>query len=183
MKPDAILPYALLAGLLMAVPAAADAQRQRETAAGSETDAPCLTEREMQAVTTWLLPDGIDGLARRCRGMLSNDAFLSTSGAALAERYRNERSTDGDLARRALAGATGGLPLSLFGDDVSGVVIVEAALQQMKPQDCAKADRLTALLSPLPRASIGEVAAMLIATGLRNADTSGLPIRLCRAAR
>jgi hypothetical protein len=60
---------------------------------------------------------------------------------------------------------------------------VEAALQQMDAGDCAKADRLTTLLSPLPLASLGEIASMLIATALRNTGTSDLPLRLCRPRR
>jgi hypothetical protein len=173
------LSLTLLAGFLACVPAVAAAQRQGTT----DARVSCLTERDMQAVTTWLLPDGIDGLARRCRGVLPAGSFLATSGAALAERYRAEGGADATAARRALSKATGDLPLSLFGNEASGALIIEAGLQQIGAADCAKADRLTALLSPLPRASIGEVAAMVIATGLRNESARDLPVRLCRPAR
>jgi hypothetical protein len=174
MKPRAALSAILLTCMLSLASAAA---------AQTGGSAPCLSEREVQAVTTWLLPDGIDGLARRCRTALPTRSFLATSGAALAERYRGESDGEADAAKRALSRVAGNLPLSLFGDDVPGTLIVEAALQQMNSGDCVKADRLASLLSPLPRASIGEVAAMLIATGLRNADAGALPIRLCGATR
>lgn len=170
----AFLHVALLAGL-STFPAAASAQ--------ANSAATCLTEREMQAVTTWLLPEGIDGLARRCRAALPPRSFLATSGAALADRYRRESESEEAAARRALTRIAGDLPLSLFGEDVPGALIVEGALQQMDAQDCTKADRLVSLLSPLPRASIGEVAAMLIGAALRNTDSSDLPIRICRPAR
>jgi hypothetical protein len=174
MTSAAFLSVALLAGL-STLPAAAHAQ------AGGQTS--CLTEREVQAVTTWLLPEGIDGLARRCRAALPPRSFLATSGAALADRYRGESSDEAATARRALTRVAGDLPLSLLGDDVPGALIVAGAVQQMDAQDCAKADRLVSLLSPLPRASIGEVAAMLIAAALRNTNASDLPIRICRPAR
>jgi hypothetical protein len=173
MKPPAALSIILLTSMLSLTSAAA----------AQTGGAPCLSEGEVKAVTTWLLPDGIDGLTRRCRSALPPRSFLATSGTALAERYRGEGAGEADAAKGALSRVAGNLPLSLFGDDVPGRLIVEAAVQQMNGNDCVKADRLAALLSPLPRASIGEVAAMLIATGLRNADTSALPIRLCRSAR
>jgi hypothetical protein len=141
----------------------------------------CLTRTELQAVTTWLVPDAVEGLARHCRGSLSRQSFLTTSGPALADRYRSETGPAADAARQALRRVAGDSPLSVFGDAFTGALIVEGALDRMDIRDCATADRLVALLSPLPAASLGEVTALLAAEGLRKANDRKLPIRICPA--
>jgi hypothetical protein len=165
-------------------PAAASGQMRAEAAGGDRPQlsaSACLTPTELQAVTTWLIPDAVDGLARRCRGVLSRQSFLAMSGPALAERLRGEVGPAGDAARRALRRVAGDSPLSLFGDGFTGALIVEGALEGMASRDCATADRLVALLSPLPAASLGEVTALLAAEGLRKAKGRELPIAICQA--
>jgi hypothetical protein len=166
-------------------PVAASAQgRDESTAVEAPRSSPsaCLTAAELQAVTTWLVPDAVDGLARRCRGTLSRQSFLAVSGPALADRYRSETGSAADAARQALRRVAGESPLSLFGDTFTGALIVEGALDRLDTRDCATADRLVALLSPLPAANLGEVTALLAAEGLRKASNRGLPIRICSAA-
>ena len=145
--------------------------------------APCLSEADMRAVATWLVPDAIEGLSRRCRPMLDRGAFLSDSGPALAQRYRREDGTAADAGRQALSKVTGDSAVSLLGGGFAGELIVEGALDMLKPSDCATADRMAALLSPLPRSSLGELAAILVAMGIREGAGNGkpLPVRLCKA--
>ncbi|MDB5683770.1 MAG: hypothetical protein JWM75_1468 [Sphingomonas bacterium] len=178
----------LLACALM-LPAAASAAQPAEPGFSAPSrvdgaragDRPCLSEREMQAVVTWLVPDAIDGLARKCRGRLTGRAFLPASGAALANRYREDAGAAADEGRRALRRIAGDTPLSLFGDDFTSALIVEGALDRIDPEDCGTADRMVALLSPLPLSSLGEITALLVASGLRNNRGKPAPVQLCKA--
>jgi len=158
---------------LLAAPAMAQDQDEQAPA--------CLTAAVLQAVTTWLVPDAVDGLARRCRGTLSRQSFLVSSGPALAARFRRDAGPASDAARAALRRVAGDTPLSLFGDGFAGALIVEGALDRLDPRDCATADRLVALLSPLPVASLGEVTALLAVEGLRKAKGRPLPVGICKA--
>lgn len=157
-------------------------------AQGAPAAKPCLNRAEAADLVLLMLPGFIDGVARRCRPVLPQTAFLRTGSGALSARIRSESAAGLPRALAAFA-KTGDEPMP---PGVSAATMrqlvdeVAAGLADstVKPTDCAPADEMIGALSPLPAASLGKVVAVLMEIGMRSdGPDSGSSFRMCAAAR
>lgn len=141
----------------------------------------CLTPTEAEAVTTYLLPDLVRTLAKRCAVALPPTASLIQSGTIVAARYQVEADAAWPAARSGFDKLTG-LPIStMLGErglkPLLGPFLETGATTNIKSDDCAKADRLVDILQPLPARNM----AMLIVTlsEFGSAKTARWPVKIC----
>lgn len=140
---------------LVALPAQAGAQ-----AAATAKPAPCLTQAEVRALTTFAMPSVIDGLNRSCAPHVGTSSFMARDGAALAANYAANKDAAWPVARKAFfklggdqdkstADMMAQLPDSALQPFVEGMIggLVGAKL---KPEQCRLADKMMRLLAPLP---------------------------------
>lgn len=141
----------------MALPAAAVAQ--------TRAAAPCLTEREGEAVLLYLAPELLAQVNRICAPSLPANAFLRRSGS-LSQRYAAESTRAWPAARGAIAKIAGPdvQPLldSAFAAPAVASLVAPLVANEVKPKDCPRVDRILSLMEPLPPRNIaGLVVAFL----------------------
>ncbi len=132
----------------------------------------CLSRAEARAVLTYSLPQVIDGTAKRCRQALPADAFLTTHGQQVVQRYSGNRDQYWPQARSAflklssqrdasMASIAGQLPdetlKPLVDATVSGLVA-----QSIHLESCDQIDLAIDLLSPLPPQNTAGLIALFI---------------------
>ncbi|MCJ2181419.1 hypothetical protein MTR62_01665 [Novosphingobium sp. 1949] len=130
------------------------------SAAQTSLDTACLTRDEARSVLTYSLPQVIDGTARRCRAVLPANAFLTTHGQDVVQRYSTNRQAYWPDARAAFVKLAARRDAS-FGriaaqmDDAALKPLVDATVsglveQAIKPETCQQIDLAIDLLAPLP---------------------------------
>ena len=141
----------------------------------------CLTPTEAEAVTTYLLPDLVRTLAKRCAVALPPTASLIQSGTIVAARYQVEADAAWSAAKSGFDKLTG-LPIStMLGErglkPLLGPFLETGATTNIKTDDCATADRLLDILQPLPARNM----AMLIVTlaVFDPAKSARWPVKIC----
>lgn len=163
MKPLILKPAALLA--LLSLPAAVQAQ----------TAASCVTRTEAQSLIQFVLPDAITGVRDKCAPNLSSDAFLTRSGADLAQRYKPGATQAWPKAKPValrMAGDAAKL-LSALPDEATRALasnlVSSAVAKEVPVERCGAIDRLMEAVAPLPPANM----AMLIVTLMEFQPKSG----------
>ncbi len=145
----------------------------------------CLYRAEAEAVSVFVLPALVEGVARKCRASLPADAKLTTNATALAARYRPESSSAWPEARAAFARLSDDSITDLFGEDVNRAMIETSVssliIEQIALQDCGRIDQAIDALTPLPARNLGK----LVAIAMDSLASRGrpLPIRLCEGAK
>lgn len=168
-----------LGTVLFAVGAAA------QTPAPGFSRAPaCLTSAEARGLVQFVMPALVEGLARKCRGRLTEDAFLRTGGAsALAQRLRRDGEASWPVAKRAIEKITGDPVPTPFGERFSMRVAEGTAasrvLEQFDAEDCRETSTLVGALSPLPAANVADAMSAILALGARKDPDA--PLRICAA--
>lgn len=141
----------------------------------------CVKRGDVRTLIRVALPSAVEALAARCKATLPPDAFLTSQGAALAERYRRQAPADPARARAAIEAATGH-DLSNFADDDTVVTlahdfIANAIQRRIKTSDCDMIDEMVTLAAPLRADAMAE--AILVGLEMAGPDaTRGLAI--CR---
>lgn len=132
---------ALIAALLASAPAQ---QSQR----------PCLTQSQVEAMTLFALPPLLEGAAKACAPALPADSYLMNGGRTLARTLAAESSTHWAGASSAVAMVGGkDFPAGLSETTARGLIhdLVLNGLSSPKGREqCGRIDRAADLLSPLP---------------------------------
>lgn len=144
----------------------------------------CLERAEAEAMTVFVLPALVEGVARKCRASLPADAALTTRATSLSARYRPEANAAWPAARAAFGRLADPAVADLFGEDVTRTMIETSVssliIERVAIKDCARIDQATAALAPLPARNVGQLVTM--AMDLLADDGRRLPIALCAAA-
>ena len=152
---------------------------------------PCLTAPEVSSIATFALPGVISGLEQRCSANLPANAYLTTSGDALAQRYAMAKPTAWPPAKAAFlklsAGAGGDaaamLPLlpddtlQQFVDTLAGSLVS----QKVPSEHCGMVDQLVRLLAPLPPENIGDLLALAASRASKNGASPAGKFTICPA--
>lgn len=142
----------------------------------------CLTQPEAQALVTYALPSAIRGITTKCTPVLPATTALIQSGPIIAARYQIEADNAWPVARLAF-GKISGLDLTGTFGEAAARGLVDAALgaglaEKVKPEDCAKVDRLVDILEPLPARNMAMLVTTLMEFG--GAEKRGKsPLRMC----
>lgn len=143
----------------------------------SAAEAVCLTRAEASAMLTYALPQVIDGTAKRCQPALPANAFLSTHGQQIVQRYSNGRDQYWPQARSAFLKlssgrdpAFGSIAAALPDDtlkSLADVTVSSLIAQSIKLESCRKIDVAIDLLSPLPPQNTAGLIALFIEIAAR----------------
>ena len=151
--------------------------------------APCLTQGEFTALSTYALPNVIDGASRRCAQSLPESAFLRKQGTALSARYAEKKDAAWPQAKKALfklsasrGDPTGAMLRQLPDSSLRPIadVMVEGLVSQEIPlNDCTTVDRFVELLAPLPAANMAGLLTLLAGVGTREGKEGPGGLKLC----
>ncbi|MDT8757970.1 hypothetical protein MZO42_04605 [Sphingomonas psychrotolerans] len=151
-------------------------------AAADTAQKPCLTPVEAQALIIALMPPAVRAVGGACNSALPSVAYLRTNADRLGQRY----TAPAIAAKPAAASALG--KISGTGDKITpdtfdtfaNMLVGELVTKGIKPDVCAKVDRVAALLDPLPPANLaGFVAAILEFTS--EDSKRGPDLNICKA--
>ena len=170
----------LLAATLTLVPGIANA-----------AEPPCLSAAEFSSIATFALPGVISDLAQRCSANLPANAYLPTSGDALAQRYAAAKPAAWPPAKAAflkLSTGAGGdaaamLPLlpdetlQQFVDTLAGSLVS----QKVPSEHCGMVDQLVRLLSPLPPEKVGGLLALAASRAGKSGPSPAGKFTICPA--
>ena len=144
---------------------------------------PCLKPDEARGLATFVLPGLLDGLAQRCRGSLSRDAYLRQPAATLlSDRLRTDAAPSWPLARAGIEKLNGSRLPTLFGErfvrSAAEGIAADLVLKDFDRTDCGAVDGLVSNLAPLPSANMSNAVAALIALGAGRVGDDA-PLRIC----
>ena len=152
-------------------------------AQAAPTDLPCLTTQEGQSLVQVALPDVLDAVGKTCATALPATATLRAGLPALIARYR----ANGDaawVAAKPAIGKLGGEQLRDMNPDVLrpliSTIMGPLIAKDIKPGDCPRIDRITALLAPLPVANTAALVVELFQLGTDRSKTRA-PFSICPA--
>jgi hypothetical protein len=146
---------------MLAMPAIAQAQ----------ANAACLTEPEARALFTFAIPEGIEGVANKCKGSLPATAFMPSKSQEMVARFRAAAVGSWPAAKAAFVKigkqdddmkVLAAMPDSALQPFVSAA-FSEIVAKDVKPQDCPKIDRFVAALASLSPANAADLITALIA--------------------
>jgi len=141
----------------------------------------CFSDTEATSLIVAILPDLVDGLARKCGPSLPENATLRGGLMPLMARYRGESDAAWPRASGALA-KLGGKDLAGVSPDLMrpllGSILTAKIAEDMKPQDCVPTDRLIKALSPLPASN---VATMFVSILQLSGGKDKSPVNICPA--
>jgi hypothetical protein len=119
---------------------------------------PCITDAEMHAGITYILPSLIEGLQTKCTPMLPASSYLKSQGPALLSRYKTMTQPNSP-ALSSLIGKMG-MPANMpavankaFAEVIAATVVAKMQ-SDIKPEICPDVDKALALLDPLPAANL-----------------------------
>lgn len=174
----ALFRVAALATLTMALPAQAAQQAASQ----------CLTEPELRSLARFALPGALNGLVGKCSATLTPESFMRKDGLSLVSRYNAGKQAAWPSAKTALfrMGGTDAdtmkmirqLPdeaLQPFVDGLIGNLVSD----QIKPDQCAIADRMMRLLAPLPPENMAELVSTIVV--LADDPKKPGPFKVCKA--
>ncbi|MBT0671036.1 hypothetical protein HT136_21930 [Novosphingobium profundi] len=143
----------------------------------------CLSRAEARSVLTYSLPQVIDGTAKRCRQALPANAYLTTHGQEIVQRYSGQRETYWPQARSAF------LKLSNSRDQNMGAIAAQLPDETLKPlvdatvsglvaqsihlESCEEIDLAINLLAPLPPQNTAGLIALFIEVAAHSDLASG----------
>jgi hypothetical protein len=156
---------------------AADAQMQLPTGA-------CLQRAEAEAVTVFVLPTLVEGVARKCRASLPATATLTNQVTTLSARYRADAAAAWPKARDAFARLADPSIAELFGEDLTRTMIETSVtsliIERVAVKDCGRIDQAVDALMPLPARNVGKLVTM--AADLLADDGRKFPIPICEVS-
>lgn len=181
---------AVATGLALASPAASRADADTSpllgpSPPGANDARPCVGEQEAEALITFLLPTAIEEAQSQCAGALAPGAVLRTDGGRIADALRADADRAWPRVGATVRRMIGGMAQFLGPDALRQLTrdgFREQLARRIAPDDCRRADRLVAILSPLPAASLAQLGVFYLST--RQAQQDGLlrlPVRLCAA--
>ena len=130
------------------------------TSAQGATSA-CLQPQQAESLVVALIPDTLAAVAARCASALPPTATLRAGLVPIADRYRAAREAalpDAAVSAAALMGDDGEGLASSTVVDLFGQIAAREIVKEIKPRDCARVDRIVALLAPLPPGNIAGLA-------------------------
>lgn len=160
----------------------------------AQSNRPCLTPKEGQALITFALPDVVIGITDKCGPVTGASSFLATSGRALASSYRATSNAAWPVARpaiRKLAGENGQL-LDMMPDDAfksfAGAFAATAVVKQVAPERCSDIDRVMKATSPLPPENMSMLVGIMLEilarpTAQAAIATAKPPLNICPASK
>lgn len=171
--------------ILAATLATAPAHSGATIPLSKDADKGCVTRPQMEGLITYALPTLIETIAKVCGGSLAPDAFLRTSSAALAQRYRPESARHWPMARAAVV-AMAGEDIGLLGEETEKAMVTSMVgigiAGAIKPKDCGDVNEALELLSPLPAQNLGRLTAMLAILGSKDDRPGENAFAICPAA-
>lgn len=157
----------------------------------AQAEAPCMSERDVAALTAYGMPSVIGGVTRTCAKTLPPESWLSKNGQAMAAHYSAQKAKAWPAAKGAfmrLSAATNPEAVALFGTmpDETLMPVADAALAgivstKIKPQSCPAVDRALALLAPLPPENTAELIALAVGLTARAGEPRIGKLPLCKA--
>ncbi|HVR89648.1 MAG TPA: hypothetical protein VHG29_00960 [Novosphingobium sp.] len=170
----------LAASVLIALPGVAQAAQE----------APCLTPAEFTALSSYALPSLITGAAERCTAVLPGNAYLTRSGAQLAQRYAARKSAAWPGAKAAFLKVSGGnaevsqlftaMPDEALQPMVDGLISGMIG-QKLPTERCGSIDRLASLLAPLPPENTAELIGLAVGLGSKSGKGKVGQFSICAA--
>lgn len=160
--------------LLLAIPLQASAQPRS-----------CLTRPEAEAVLLTVAPDALTSVGIVCAAALPSDALIRRPGALL-DRLRAGSNAAWPRAQDAIRKLAGEEIGSLLGTDAArpilSALVAPLIATQVKPDDCARIDRIMTALAPLPPRNIATLIVEFIGVAQDKRRPGGkFPLALCPA--
>jgi len=140
--------------------------------AAAEGTPQCLTETEATALFDYALPELLDSVAKKCGPALPSQAFLSSQATRLVTRYRASAAGNWPIAKAAFMKAAGSdekadkIFQALSDETLKGLLtagLSAAITGDIKPASCARIDKLTAALAPLPASNVSQIIVQIVA--------------------
>ena len=147
----------------------------------------CLTEPEATALFEYAMPELLDSVAKKCGPALPAQAFLSTQATQLVTRYRASAAPKWPTAKAAMIKAAGGgeeektdkIFNALPDDTLKSLLtagVAAAITGDIQPTSCARIDKLTAALAPLPPSNVSQIIVQIVALESEKKKSSKLMI-------
>ena len=138
----------------------------------SAAERPCLTRSEFTDLAGFTLPSVISGASARCEPELGPEAYLTTDGDALVERYSARMDASWPAAKVAflkLSSKTSGEAndlIKLLPDEtlqeMLELMLQGMVSQEIPPKYCGTIDEFARLLSPLSPENTAEILALIV---------------------
>lgn len=151
------------------------------TASAAAAGDNCVSEAEGAAIMAAMMPDLINGLGKKCGAHLPNSAYLVQKGAALSARYKVLADQQWPTAKIAFGRMTGEpemaekLPDEYF-RPMLGSMVGSELVKDVKPQDCAGADRIVENLAPLPPENVANLIGAILLLAEKDGRSKGFAI-------
>ena len=145
----------------------------------------CLTQAEANALFSYVAPEALDSVVKKCATSVPAAAFLNSSAPALVSRYRAEAAPKWPAARTAFSKIMGSerdaskVFDAMPDDAVKALISTSFAVvitNDIKVESCDGVDKLVAALSPLPLQNL----AGLITSIMSLTDKGKGNLNLCR---
>jgi hypothetical protein len=124
--------------------------------ASAATEQFCFTRQETRLALSYITPLLVEGFVKSCTPHMSADALLLKLGPEMAANYRAVANpTDADISAllTKIGGVVGDPPPDASLETLTTEIFSEMA-KDIKPADCAMADRFVADLVALPAANM-----------------------------
>ena len=153
--------------------------------AAAQVPSKCLTEPEAAALFEYAMPELLDSVAKKCGPALPSQAFLPNQASQLVTRYRASAAPKWPTAKAAMIKAAGGEEktdkiFNALPDDTLKTLLtagVAAAITgDIQPTSCARIDKLTAALAPLPPSNVSQIIVQIVALESEKKKSSKLMI-------
>lgn len=130
---------------------------------------PCVTHAQLEALTLFALPPVLEALATKCGPSLPAQAYLLNGGRALSQSLAADSAANWEGATAAMHVVAGEMPAGVSQETMRGLIRdMTVSELKLKPQECARIDRLGELLAPLPPRNLARVVAMLAELGMND---------------
>ncbi len=131
-----------------------------------------LTEEEWTNLARYAMPGAFRGLQRGCGSQLPDDAYIHAQGSELLTRLEASALGTQDMAIDAfmkvaptndqgMKEVLGAMPPETLGPFLNEMVAGMVA-SQIKPDQCVTADRVLALLDPLPAENLAALVGVIV---------------------
>ncbi len=154
-------------------------------------DTACLTAREFAAVSAYVMPSVISGVAEGCAGALPADSYLRRDGNQLASRYAEHQNAAWPGAKSALlkiaaSGEASRADMVRSLPDASLRPLVDTLISQQIGQKvpaarCSTISRALQLLAPLPADNAAELVSLILGLAANTSARKLGPLTLCPA--
>lgn len=130
---------------------------------------PCVTHAQLEALTLFALPPVLEALATTCGPSLPAQAYLLNGGRTLSQSLAADGAANWAMASSAMHIVSGEMPTGVSAETMKGLIRDMTVSEiKLKPEECAKIDRVGELLAPLPARNLAGVVAMLAELGMQD---------------